>query len=567
MAQIVKIEIDNFRGVRRLTWLPKPGINCLVGPGDCGKSTVLQAIDWCIGARRTLPLSDADFYRAHVECSIRIVVTIGGLDDRLRSLDSYGLYIRGFDTETGDIEDEPRLGLWDVLSIQLTVGDDLDPNWTLVSERAAAQGSARDLSWKDRLRIAPAWIGSFAARSLAWRPGSVLTKISDERVDVSHALADAARAARQKFGTADVPGFAEALATVRRTAEQLGISGATTATAMLDAQSVSPTEGAISLHDEDSVPLRNLGLGSTRLLVAGLQRHATVDSSVVLVDEVEQGLEPHRIARLLVALGAKDKEPTSQVFMTTHSPAVLCELAAHQIHIVRCAGSHELLWAGHQDDGFQGPLRRCAEAFLGTSVLICEGATEVGLVRGIDLYRDTNGWRTFMAAGGVLVDAGGVSKIYSVAESFIRLGYRTAVLRDDDKKPNSDDEERFQSSGGVVFRWRDNLALEDELFSSVPPEVAIALCKFALRVHGKDLIHQHLQSAKNGRVDLDALLGNCTTASAPLLAKAAKKGSWFKRISTMEDAAREIVGPALSDSGNLQNTLRSVFAWAIQDGA
>ena len=97
MAQIVKIEIGNFRGIRRLTWLPKPGINCLVGPGDCGKSTVLQAIDWCIGARRTLPLSDADFHGAHVECPIRVVVTIGDLDDRLRSFDAYGLYIRGFD--------------------------------------------------------------------------------------------------------------------------------------------------------------------------------------------------------------------------------------------------------------------------------------------------------------------------------------------------------------------------------------------------------------------------------------------------------------------------------------
>ena len=566
MAQILRIEIENFRGIRRLTWLPQPGINCLVGPGDCGKSTVLQAIDWCIGARRTLPLSDADFHRACVEEPIRIVVTIGRLDDRLQRFDAYGLYIRGFDPETGDIDDEPHADLQDVLSIQLTVGEDLNPNWTLVSERAAAQGSVRDLSWKDRLRVAPAWVGSFATRSLAWRPGSVLTKISDERVDVAHALADAARAARQEFGTADVPGFAHALSTVRRTAEQLGIPDATAATAMLDAESVSPNEGAIALHDEDGVPLRNLGLGSARLLVAGLQRHATVASSVVLVDEVEQGLEPHRIARLLVALGAKDDEPTSQVFMTTHSPAVLRELAAHQIHIVRCADSHEMLWAGHQDDGFQGPLRRCAEAFLGTSVLVCEGATEVGLVRGIDLYRDSSRWRTLMAAGGVLVDAGGVDKIYGIAESFVRLGYRTAVLRDDDKKPNSDDEARFRSNGGVVFRWRDNFALEDELFHSVPPEVAVSLCKFAMRVHGSDLIHQHIQSTKHGQVDLDALLGDYTTASAPLLAKAAKDRSWFKRISTMEDAARKIVGPALSESGSLRDTLCRLFAWAIQDG-
>ena len=565
MTQIAKIEIRNFRAIRQFTWLPKPGINCLVGPGDCGKSTVLQAIDWCIGARRSLPLSDADFYRARVEHPIRIVVTLEDLDDRLLGFDAYGLYIRAFDADTGAFEDEPAKHLRDVLSVQLTVGDDLDPNWTLVSERAAAQGSARDLSWKDRIRIAPAWIGSFVANSLAWRPGSVVTKISDEQMDVSHALATAARAARQKFGTADVPGFEQALSTVRQTAKQLGVPSATTATALLDAQSVSPTEGAISLHDGDGVPLRNLGLGSARLLVAGLQSHATVDSSVVLVDEVEQGLEPHRIARLLVALGAKDKEPTSQVFMTTHSPVVLRELAAAQIHIMRNADPHELLWAGHQGDGFQGPLRKHAEAFLGTSVLVCEGATEVGLVRGIDLHRDASGRPTFMAAGGVLVDAGGGDEVYRLAASFTRLGYRTAVLRDDDKKPNPQDEARFKSSGGAIFKWSEDLALEDELFLSVSPDVAIALCKFALRTHGKDLIHQHLRNAKNGPFDLDALLGNRIAVSPPLLAKAAKGGSWFKRISIMEDAAREIVGPALAGSGNLENTIRSVFAWALQD--
>lgn len=141
------------------------------------------------------------------------------------------------------------------------------------------------------------------------------------------------------------------------------------------------------------------------------------------------------------------------------------------------------------------------------------------------------------------------------------------MLRDDDKKPNSEDEARFQSSGGAVFRWSDNFAFEDELFCSVPSDVAIALCKFAVRVHGKKLIHEHLRSAKNGPFDLDVLLGGRTTASASLLAKAAKDGSWFKRISIMEDAAREIVGPALSGSGKLENTIRGVFAWAIQDDA
>lgn len=571
MARIEKIEIENFRGIRRLTWRPEPGVNCLVGPGDCGKTTVLQAVDWCLGARRQLPLSDADFHRANVNHPIRIVVTVGELYDQLLSMDAYGPYLRGLNRNSGDIEDEPGDGLHEVLSVELTVGDDLVPHWALVSERAAAEDSTRDLSWKDRQRLAPAWIGGFVAGSLAWRRGSVLTRISEEEADVSGALADAARAARLDFGAAEDTGFAGALSTVRQTARRLGIADAAKATAMLDPESVSPTEGAIALHDEQGVPLRRLGLGSARLLVAGLQGNAAAGAAVVLVDEVEQGLEPHRIARFLVALGSKDEEPQSQVFMTTHSPVVLRELAAHQIHVLRCDGEdrHLVLWAGDAEGGFQGPLRSSAEGFLGTNVLVCEGATEVGLVRGIDLYRADKGEQTLMARGGVLVDADGVGNICRLADSFRRLGYRTAVLRDDDKKPAAEDEARFKAGGGAVFHWRNGRALEDALFSGVSREGAVELCKLAARVHGEKTIHEHLRSARSGPVDLDQFLLNYKSDSAPMLAKAAKAGEWFKRISTMEEAAREIVGPALSNgsaAGELQSVLDGMFEWAMQDG-
>ena len=567
MVQIAKIEISNFRGIRDLTWLPKPGVNCLVGTGDSGKSTLLQAIDWCIGARRTLPLSDADFHAANVHQQISITVTLGCLDDRMRRLDSYGLYVRGFNPCTGAIEDEPDSDLEDVLSVRLTVADDLNPTWTLVSDRATAQGASRHLAWHDRLRIAPVWIGSFSARNLSWRAGSVLASISEEQSSTSGALAEAARRARRDFGTVAAKDFTEALSAVRDVATQLGVAGATDATAMLDASSVSPTDGAISLHDQSGIPLRNLGLGSARLLVAGLQGRATSESAVVLVDEVEHGLEPHRIARFLVTLGSKSAAPQTQVFLTTHSPVVLRELDAGQIHVIRAGDTHTLLWAGDGMQGFQRALRRCAEAFLGSKVLVCEGVTEVGLVRGIDLFRDSNKLPTLMAAGGVLVDADGLDNIYRIAESFVRLGYCTAVLRDDDKPPDPKAEADFRSQGGQVFHWSEGLALEDELFSSVPHATAVDLYRFAVHVHGQGRVLDHLRTAKNGPVDPEELLADRSNL-APTLAKASKLGGWFKRTSTMEEAARSLVGPALSpNSGRLQTTLSDIFEWGIPHGS
>jgi predicted ATP-dependent endonuclease of OLD family len=41
MARIRKIEVINFRCIKNLTWFPSSGLNCLVGPGDSGKSTLL----------------------------------------------------------------------------------------------------------------------------------------------------------------------------------------------------------------------------------------------------------------------------------------------------------------------------------------------------------------------------------------------------------------------------------------------------------------------------------------------------------------------------------------------
>ena len=45
MARIRRLEIRNFRSIQNLDWAPSNGMNCLIGPGDSGKSTVLDAID------------------------------------------------------------------------------------------------------------------------------------------------------------------------------------------------------------------------------------------------------------------------------------------------------------------------------------------------------------------------------------------------------------------------------------------------------------------------------------------------------------------------------------------
>ena len=93
MAVIRKIEIANFRCLKKFIWQPSPGINCLIGPGDSGKSSILDAIDYCLAARRNLLIADTDFHLLDVNDPINITIALGKLDDALKSIDAYGLYL------------------------------------------------------------------------------------------------------------------------------------------------------------------------------------------------------------------------------------------------------------------------------------------------------------------------------------------------------------------------------------------------------------------------------------------------------------------------------------------
>lgn len=575
MARIRKIEIHNFRGIKSLDWYPSNGLNCLIGHGDSGKSTLLDAIDICIGAKRSITFFDTDFYHLNVENPISITITIGNLTDELKNLDTYGAYLRGFRDLICDIEDEPGDGLETVLSINLTVGADLEPVWRLISDRAAAQGLSRNLSWADRVRLSPTRIGNISDSNLSWKRGSILNKLSDESADASLALAVAVRNARATFGDNAQEQLATALAAVKGTADELGIPTSGNVKAMLDANSVSFAAGTISLHDANSIPLKNLGIGSTRLLIAGLQRKAAESSSVILIDELEYGLEPHRIIRLLGSLGAKESSQPLQVFMTTHSPTALKELSGGQLYILRSGSqSHKCINVGTKDD-VQGTIRCHPEAFLASAVLVCEGASEVGFIRGLDQHRSaTTNSASIHARGICLVDAGGVDKIYSRAVPLIDIGYAVSVLRDDDKRPDATTEQGFTSKGGGLFLWQDGHSIEDEIFLSVCDAAVVQIVEYARSIHGDDLINQHLASVSQNNFSVDAYVSAFTPNTGTeqqrkfarhWIAAASKNKSspWFKNVSAMEHIGREIIAPNLASSAPIfRQKVNDIFSWA-----
>lgn len=555
MARIRRLEIRNFRSIQLLDWHPSAGINCLVGPGDGGKSTILDAIDLCLGARRSAPFGDTDFFQLDVTQPIVISVTLGDLPDELKNLESHAEFLRGYDPVTVRVEDEPHAQFETVLTLRLKVTSDLEPSWTLFSDRAEQQGLERTLAWKHRTELAPARIGSYANTNLSWTRGSVLNRLTDEQPNLGAELARAAREARANFGTQAGAQLAATLQRVTETANFLGVPVGTSAQALLDAHSVSIGDGAIALHNAAGVPLRSLGTGSSRLLIAGLQRMTAGTATIALVDEVEYGLEPHRLICLLDSLGAKDPVSPLQVFMTSHSPVAVRELSGNQVCIVRShTGQHYVLKLGVADD-VQSTLRADPEAFLAKSVLVCEGASEVGLARGLDQFWVGQSRPSFPALGGAYVDVGGGNpdRCFTRGTALLRLGYRVLVFVDADKAPTPDVVAAYQSLGGQILTWRPGRALEDELFRSLGDDTIDALLGKAIEVVGRDLVEAHIVSKSNGQrtldaVELDRLLDGYSNATKELLGTASRiRGAgWFKSLSTYEDIALNIVGPNLA---------------------
>jgi len=322
-------------------------------------------------------------------------------------------------------------------------------------------------------------------------------------------------------------------------------------------------------------PLGNLGVGWACLLVAGLQRKAASHGSIVLSDELEHGLEPQRISQFLGSLGAKVTSPM-QAFLTTHSPVALRELSGSQLFVLRRGASqhHEAKIVGVEDD-IQSTIRLYPEAFLARSVIVCEGASEIGLIRGLDLHQIELGGVSLAAQGAALVDCGGgePDRPYARAAAFQSLGYRVLVVRDDDKQPTPAIEQAFLARGGEVVSYRTGRSLEDELFISLTPAACQKMINYAYELHG-ELTIEHLRSVSNNTITFQAIWDEILATQAlslqtrTFLGQAARirKAGWFKSISWMEEVARTIVAPdlLLCDPG-FSAVVNKIPMWAANE--
>ncbi len=565
--RIRHLSIRNFRGIRELDWaFPNKALLCLIGRGDSTKSTILEALRRVFHSQWNLPFDDADFYQCVPTNTIKVEVVLGDIIDAFRDLESYGHWLSGWDVGELRRRSEPGEGLEDALRIRLTVGEDLEPSWRVIKN-----DDDEGVSFKapDRLKVAVSLIGALSDRHLTWSRGSLLGNLTAAD-NLSLSLAEASRAAKTALEgrrAESLASFDTVAGTAELVARSLGVNVSSSYKAQLDSEAISIHGGGLALHDGE-MPLRQLGLGSKRLLTTGLQKQALRTGHITLFDEVEIGLEPHRVARLVEHL----KQDTSgQYFLTTHSPVVLRELTVDDLYIVHSRnGTTEIVAANKPAiaDCVQGKIRLGAEAFLAPKIVVCEGATEAGLLRGLDDYWIARGKNSFAYQGIALFDAVGANKIKEIADSLRELSYGVAVLADSDAPAHFSDTDAADLRGrGVnVTKWDGGLSLEERVFADLPWAGLLRSFDLACTVRGdRDRVIGQIGSQYGAGFNRDPTAWADTGSLRIALGKAAKAGEgWFKRQDRAQEWAAIICNhlddPAVGNS-DLVRKLTDLREW------
>lgn len=568
--RIHEIYIENFRGIKSFKWRPTSPFTSLIGPGDSGKSTILDALTLIFSPRWNHTFTDNDFYTSddssyNAADEIIIQVTVVDPPQKLLRFDSFMSYTRGVDSKSGAIVDEPDSES-PALTMELRVDRSLEPVWQVIADRQAIPAPLRS---SHRASFGVFRIGGDARADLRWSRTSGLMRMTneDEQKPVGQSLLDAARMVKQatasSFGELDeVTNQVTIIARLLR-----AVHGLPPLKAALNADALQIKEGSVSLH-LNGVPLERYGLGSRRLTSIAVQLVNAIDARVLLIDEIESGLEPHRIRHLLLELKKSLNEGTSltQVFATTHSPVVLRELQSTELAVIR-RNEHGAAETKIPGEEMQGVLRKNAEAFLAPAVLVCEGITEQGFARGLIAHAEKVE-QDFLAEVAT-ADAGGEKKVTEYANAFVQLGYKTGAFYDHD----TDYDFSSMANSVTQIRCDEGLSLERQIANSlsiVGIKLAIehgisslSLESVASSMEDSGCPQDVLDSILVGDHITDFELSQARAALGQTSSRSRNAVSWFKSMDRGERLA-EIAIPncAGQPAERIINTLR---AWAANE--
>jgi len=540
MANIYNLRVQNFRGIKQLDHtFGRSEFICLVGRGDSGKTTILDAISYALHASWNPQLSDNDFFKGDPSKPLEIEITLTGVSDSLLRDTKYGLHIRGLSADGKTICDEIKDGQEKVLTILFKVDSDLEPKWYVTSKREHQEDV--EIKDADRASFNMSLLSDYLDRHFTWSKGSPLSSLlkQDGTNSDNSILLDEIRNLKESIDNTGFPHLDSVIDTVKKSALKFGVNIENARTS-IDIKDLAIKDSKVTLHN-DSIPLRLAGKGSKRILSIAIQTELA-QKGILLVDEIEQGLEPDRVKHLVRTLYRNTDE---QMFLTTHSQHVIEELEPENIFVVNNVNGDIEIKQFNQDDGekFKSLFRSCPEALYANKVIVCEGKTEIGFCRALDKYRVESGHSSMSMAGVVYTLGSGDGFNRKAKNLKINLGKEVCVLCDSDKDAEIQNPTKgeLRTSGIDIVECTSGNNLEKQISIDLPWDGIVELCKYVI---SNKNINQDIETYIKASTGLD-WTNSDTTENREVFFKAstykkdtggaggAKKitdKSWFKRI-------------------------------------
>ena len=571
--QIRQLKVRNFRGIGVLDWKPGQPFCCLIGSGDTGKSTILDAMEAALSSR-WFSFAESDFFRCSTDNPISIEATVGELSRALKSDAKFGLYIRGW-TAASELIDEPEDGDEPVLTVRLIVDASLEPVWEIICDRIP---DPRTLSNRDRALFGLVRLAGDDARHLSWGQGSVLSRLTDDNDEAAASLAKAYRAARESAKLNEIEALAKVASAAEEYAKGLGAYVEGGYEPGLELGRAGLSAGAITLHD-NGVPLRLAGLGSKRLATLAIQKSAVADGAIILVDELELGLEPHRIIGAIAQLkgdqatAVATKKPVGQVMMTTHSDIAIAEAGSSSLHVLQVSRPDRTVSVrkAKSPEAINPLLRFTPRALFARRILVCEGHCEMGLLLGLrERWPSRHDNIPIEQLGAAIADGNG-EQAASMALSLAELGFTTAIFRDSDKLLDGTQLSALQAAGVPILEYGDALRTEQALFGAASDQDVQKLLQHARAERGDGAVDDNLKIALP-KLDIGTLRSDFAiwdlveevdpVAVREAIAEVAHRKKWFKD----QRIARGLAPAAWSiceqnPGSKLADALRRVEQW------
>lgn len=465
-ARIRKLTIQRFRGIQALTWMPAEGMNVILGGGDVGKTTVLEAISLLLLPSNTAVISEADYWGrdSTQEFVIEAVMTLPDTS----GIGSQNTFAWPWAWDGGNAVAPSAVGESDtpmpgepVYRVRVRGTTELELAWEVIQPNdefvyfstavrrriglvrmSADERNDRDLrlvygSALDRLLADSALRSRIGQQVAALNLHDALNEKGKEAINLLDSrMVDAALPSALKLGLTTSQGL-----------------------------SIGALIGLLATKNGVSLPLSSWGAGTRRMAALEIASATEKDSSVTLIDEIERGLEPYRLRKLINILAEQD----GQIFLTTHSPvAISCAEAGH-LWYLDSLGSIGAL----PRDKIGPQQKRDPETFLARVAVIAEGPTEVGFLQ----YLLEKAFQGNPLDYGVRVcDGQGNGATLDLLETLVSSGLLFAGLVDDEGTAPQRWTKLKEKLKERLYQWP-NGCTEDNVIGAMPEQNLLELLK------------------------------------------------------------------------------------------